>query len=514
MRPDNARLIQCGMLVASLLLSACDIGEKTSTPSAAPAPAPVPAPVITSVGTDFYLTLPDHLCYSSPASCNNTPVTNKLIVAAVTATTGNVIFNGVTTTFTVAAGAEAVITLDPTVVLTTNETVEAKGIHVTALSPVSVHVVSEHATSADGYLALPTSGLGTNYYIMSYASTRYTGSEFAVVATQNATTVTITPKAAGATKLANTAFTVLLNIGETYQLANPANADMTGTLVTADKPIAVFSGHRCADLPSGVDACDYLVEQIPDVSIWGKTFHTSLFSGRANYTVRVIASQNGTTFTTMPAGKIPGTLNAGEHADVVMSEAGEFVSNNPVLMAQFMHSYADDTAGKGDPSMVLVTSAEMGITDATFGVHGLAGTSGAFLNVVTETTALASLKLDNVAVDSTQFTSIGGASLYSVGTIPVVAGVHSLVGTVAYSALVYEYGLPLNPVSYAYPVATKLSWPAVVPPATTLPSTGCESEEQNEDQLQPNTLDHFSQTEHATRTYRGIENDDNQECHK
>ncbi len=510
MRSGNARFIQDVMLIAALLfLTACDIGEKTSVPSAAPATITATAPVITSVGTDFYLALPDHLCYSSPASCNNTPVTNKLIVAAAIATTGNVTFNGVTTSFSVAAAGETVITLDPAVVLTTNETVEAKGIHVTALSPVSVHVVSEHATSSDGYLALPTPGLGTNYYIMSYASTRYSGSEFAVVATQNTTTVTITPKAAGATKLANTAFTVLLNIGETYQLANPANADMTGTLVTADKPIAVFSGHRCADLPSGVDACDYLVEQLPDVSIWGKTFHTSLFSGRARYTVRVIAYQNGTTFTTMPAGLISGTLNAGQFADVVMTGAGEFVSNKPVLMAQFMHSYTDDMAGKGDPSMVLVTPAEMGMTDVTFGVHGLAGTSGAFLNVVTETTALASLKLDNVAVDSTLFNPIGGGSIYSVGKIPVAAGVHSLLGTVAFSALVYGYGLPLNPVSYAYPVATKLSWPATALAV----STGC-AEEQNEDPHLLNALDHSGQTEHATLTYRGIEHDDSQECHE
>jgi len=259
------------------------------------------------------------------------PVTNYLIVAAATATTGDVTFNGVATPFSVAAGGETVVTLDPAVVLTANETVEAKGIHVTAQSPVSVHVVSENATSADGYLALPTPGLGRKYYVMSYASTRYSGSEFAVVATQNTTTVTITPTAAGKTKAAGTAFTVLLNIGETYQLANPANADMTGTLVTSDKPVAVFSGHRCADVPSNVGYCDYLVEQLTDVSLWGKTFHTSPFSGRARYTVRVIASRNGTTFTTMPAGLIGGTLNAGQFADVVLAGAAEFVSSSPVL---------------------------------------------------------------------------------------------------------------------------------------------------------------------------------------
>lgn len=510
MRSETARLIlQSALLIASISLTACGGGIKISAPTSAPVPT---APVITSMGTDFYLTLPDHLCVSNPSSCNNSPVTNSLIVAAATATTGEVTFNGVTTPFSVAAGAETVITLDPAVVLTTNETVEAKGIHVTALSPVSVHVVSENATSADGYLALPTPGLGTKYYVISYASNRYSGSEFAVVATQNATTVSITPSAAGATKPAGAAFTVLLNAGETYQLANPANADMTGTLVTADKPVAVFSGHRCADVPSGVGYCDYLVEQLPDVSLWGKTFHTSQFSGRARYTVRIMASQDGTTFTTMPAGLISGTLNAGQSADVIMTGTGEFVASSPVLMAQFMHGYADDTAAKGDPSMVLVTPAEMGMTDATFGVYGLAKTPGAYMNVVTETAALAAMKLDNVVVDPALFTPLGGASIYSVGTIPVAPGAHSLLGSTAFSAVVYDYGISWDAVSYAYPLAIKLSLPAA-PPAVNPPFTGCGNEQQEEDQHSDDEIEHAELTRHDNEQHHGTENDDSHECH-
>jgi hypothetical protein len=530
MRLDTAKLVYGALLSASLLLTACGGGDsQREVVAAAPSVvSPVAVPVITSMGTDFYLTLPDHLCSSNPAACTNALVTNTLIVAGPAATTGEVTFNSVVTPFSIVAGGQAVITLDSAVVLTANETVEAKGIHVTAMSPVSVHVVSANVGSADGYLALPTPGLGTRYYVMSYASAGFTGSEFAVVATQNNTTVSITPTAAGATKPAGVAFTVLLNSGETYLFENPAHADMTGTLVTADKPVAVFSGHRCTNVPSGVGYCDYLVEQLPDVSLWGKTYHTSQFSGRARYTVRVIASQDGTTITTMPAGLIAGTLNASQFVDVDLTGAGEFVSNNPVFLAQFMRGYADDTAAKGDPSMVLVTPAEMGMTDATFGVHGLAGTSGAFLNVVTETAALANLKLDNVVVNPAFFTPIGGPSIYSVGTIPVAAGAHSLLGAVPYSALVYDYGISLNAVSYAYPVATKLSLPVTVPAPAPVPTpasapTGCETdrhhdehehdEQQTGDQHQADTVEHFSQAKRAIDSHHEAENEDDHECH-
>jgi len=451
----KSNIIRSYLLLNVLALSACG-----DTPIA---PVPSAASVITSTGTDFYLTLPNHLCASNPAACLTVPATNKLIVSASSPTTGEVIFNGVVTPFSVAAGNQTVITLDPSVVLSSNELIEAKGVHVTAQLPISVHVISQSTTSAEGYLALPTAGLGTKYYVMSRASNRFIGSEFAVVATQDATTINITPTAAGATQSAGTTFSITLNSGETYQLMNPAYADMTGTLIMSDKPIAVFSGHRCTDIPSGTGYCDYLVEQLPDVSIWGKTHHAAPFSGRARYTVRVLAAQDGTTFTTMPAGLF-GTLNAGQFADVDLSGTTEIVSNNPVLVAQFMRGYADDAAAKGDPSMVLITPTEMGMTDATFGAHGLPGTTTLFINIVTETAALANLMLDNVAVNAASFTPIGGTSIYSAGTVSITPGAHTLLGAAPYSALVYDYGITSDAVSYAYPVASKLSFAATAPP--------------------------------------------------
>jgi hypothetical protein len=462
-------------LLSTLVLAACGgtpVDKTASTTTTAT------APVITSDGTDFYLTLPDHICSSDPNSCVNATVNNKLIIASASATSGDVTFNGVSTPYSVNAGSSIEISLDAGVVLTSNETVESKGIHVTALTPVSVHVVSENTSSADGYLALPTNGLGTSYRVMSYASSRYNGSEFAIVASQDSTTVTITPTAAGATQAAGTAYTISLNSGQTYQLQNPAYADMTGSLITSDKPIAVFGGHRCADIPNGTGYCDYLVEQLPDTSVWGNTFQTMPFSGRTRYTVRILASMDGTTITSNPAGLVTTTLNAGQYADVLLSAPAEFSANNPVLVAQFINGFADDSAKEGDPSMVLITPTEMGMTSSTFGVHGLTGSNGSMMNIVTETSALANLTLDGATVDATLFAPVNSGSLYSKATLPVSAGVHVLTGSVPYSAMVYDYGITWNAVSYAYPVATMLSLPVAAAPANTAtPTSGCTEEE-------------------------------------
>jgi hypothetical protein len=467
-----------------VLLSACSgaSSDKAADTTAEPAATTTTTttPEITSLGTDFYLTLPDHICASDPASCRNTSVNNKLIIAAAADTSGEVTFNGVVTPYSVSAGQATSIPLAVSAVLTANETVENKGIHVTALLPVSVHVVSENSTSADGYLALPTAALGTHYLVMSYGSSKYYGSEFALVASEDATTVTITPTAAGASIAANATFSITLNRGQTYQFQNPASADLSGTLVTGDKPFAMISGHRCADVPSGTGYCDYLVEQIPATAAWGSTFHTTPFKNRARYLVRILASEDGTTITTSPAGLLNATLNAGQHVDITLSGAAEIVASAPILLAQFMAGYSDDASGMGDPGMVLITPAELGMTDTTFGVHGLSGTSGAFMNVITETAVLADLTLDDIAVNPANFTRIG-SSTRSAATLPITAGRHKLRGSAPYSAMVYDYGIAWNAVSYTYPVATKIALvvtttiPAPGPgpaPAPTPPSTG------------------------------------------
>ncbi len=465
------------LLLAGLLfaLAACSgtPADKSATASTAAS-----TPVITSDGTDFYLTFPDHICSSDPGSCVNGTVSNKLVIAAAAAATGNVTFNGISTTFAVSANGSTIVSLDAGVVLTANDTVESRGIHVTSDTPVSVHAVSENISSADGYLALPTNGLGTNYRIMSYASSRYYGSEFAMVATQDATTVTITPSASGASRLAGTAYSITLNAGQTYQLQNTGAADMTGSLISADKPIAVFGGHRCVDIPNATGYCDYLVEQLPDTSVWGNTFQTMPFSGRTRYTVRILASMDGTTISSSPAGLVNATLNAGQYADLVLSSAAEFSSNNPVLVAQYINGFEDDGAKMGDPSMVLVTPIEMGMTSSTFGVYALTGSSGSMLNIVTQSSALAGLMLDGTVVDSTKFAPVSSNSLYSKATLPVSAGVHKLSGTAAFSAMVYDYGTAWNAVSYAWPVATMLSLPDSNTVASNTPATGtCEDEE-------------------------------------
>ncbi|MCA9558136.1 MAG: IgGFc-binding protein, partial [Myxococcales bacterium] len=54
--------------------------------------------------------------------------------------------------------------------------------------------------------------------------------------------------------------------------AAPATADLSGTVIRADRPVAVFSGHTCTYYPHDQAACDHLEEQLVPVDTWDARF--------------------------------------------------------------------------------------------------------------------------------------------------------------------------------------------------------------------------------------------------
>ena len=57
--------------------------------------------------------------------------------------------------------------------------------------------------------------------------------------------------------------------------------DPTGTRIESTKPIAVFTGHQCANIPDGdTPSCDHVVQQVPPQLTWGTRFFTVPVVGR------------------------------------------------------------------------------------------------------------------------------------------------------------------------------------------------------------------------------------------
>ena len=238
-------------------------------------------------GTDFWLTF----LYNAPGLYDPPYAGCDLYISADADTVADVSEGGYDIgRFQVRGGSSTRVKIDPGD-LTVSDAIQANAIHVTTDHPVTVHGLNYYTYTTDGYLALPTAMLGTDYIVLAYQNSPswydpehiVGGTEFAVVATEDDTSVTITPSATTDSRVAGVPYEIILQKGETYRLMNfdDSDADFTGTTIQSHKPVAVLGGHACALIPPSTPAGDHLVEQLPPVNTWGRHFVTMPLATRA-----------------------------------------------------------------------------------------------------------------------------------------------------------------------------------------------------------------------------------------
>lgn len=117
-----------------------------------------------------------------------------------------------------------------------------------------------------------------------------------MIGTQDGTTITITPAVnvhkaeKGTVPPAITAGTksaaITVNAFDVLQISPQImDADLSGSLIEADKPIAVFGGHPCANVPTSQwFACDHVEEQILPLKAWGTDAVLGRYAARPNKT--------------------------------------------------------------------------------------------------------------------------------------------------------------------------------------------------------------------------------------
>jgi hypothetical protein len=403
-----------------------------------------------SRSTDFWLTFMENLVDQ------NNPATLTLFITGEEPTTGTVSVPGlvppVALPFTVAAGMVTSVEVPMAAMLTGLHTIQDKGVHVQANADVTVYGLNRRANSTDAFLGLPTDVLGTDYLVMAYQNNNPTGwpplgpSQFAVVATEPNTTVTIVPTASSPGRQAGVPYVVTLDAGQVWQGGAAAKlADVTGTSITSDKPVAVFGGSRCAFVPHHKDACDHLVEQLPPTSAWGQSFVTAPLATRMNGDrFRILAAQDGTEVTVN--GALVATLNRSQHHERVIAGGSTITANGPVLVAQYSHSATYDGVTASDPFMMLVPPYEQFLAEYTVTTPP-SGFATNYVNVVTADAGIGTITLDGSVVSSASFSPVG-TSGFSMAQLPVSPGSHRLVGDLPFGVFVYGFAFYD---SYGYP---------------------------------------------------------------
>ncbi|MCC6507675.1 MAG: putative Ig domain-containing protein, partial [Pirellulaceae bacterium] len=252
--------------------------------------------------------------------------------------------------------------------------------------------------------------------------------------------------------------TVTLNRGETYLLRDLAGAsfagapDLTGSIITSTKPVAVFGGNRATFVPSQFFAADHLVEQLPPTRTWGRDFVTiplDTDSTRGDL-FRFLAQADDTELTIN--GIVVATIDRGEFYQQTIVGPAHIVSSRPILVAQYAYSqnyYRTDPGGNssftGDPLMMIVPPSEQFLASYTVATPVESAILGAqrfsrnFINIVAPAADVGLIELDGVAIATNQFSAIGNSGFFG-AQIPIDLGTYQLAGPLPFGVFVYGFG--------------------------------------------------------------------------
>ncbi|MCZ4410572.1 T9SS type A sorting domain-containing protein [Cryomorphaceae bacterium 1068] len=399
-----------------------------------------------SLGTDFWLvfneTIPEDLNASPPRI-----IDLQIFISSPTGASGTVTIDGIgfSESFDVESDGLITVNIPDGALIIGSNVIDSKGIRIESDNPISVYGLNQRSFSTDAYLALPINAWGSNYYVMSYSNlAQFTGSQFAVVAKEDNTVLTITPTATIGFNTAGIPFEITLDEGEVYQGRSVAGSDLTGTLVESSVPVGVFGSHFCANVTLNDVACDHLVEMLPPLSSWGQSFVTVPFAEREGGDVfRVLASTDNTQVTIN--GSVVSTLDEGEFYETILVDASSIETSEPALLAQFMRGTTADGLD-GDPAMVLIPPREQFVGEYTVSTPA-SGFETNHMNIVVDNNGLGSILINGVLIDAEEFTPIAGTT-FNAAQIAIELGTYNLTSNTAFGIFVYG----TNPAdSYAYP---------------------------------------------------------------
>jgi len=393
--------------------------------------------------------------------------------------------------------------------------VSPHGYHVVSTGPVVVYqfnpIIQQY--SNDASTLIPTTAVGTDYVIIGYNTANPCGiaglpaqdsipdhSSITIMAVYDDTNITVIPThpiaASGGDSglvIPQTPKGTPLNFKlSRYTVANlesdqPKNSnafacamsgqdgDFTGSQITADKPIVVFtSGERGIglggaenveyhptwdDMNDDICCTDHLEEQLLPVTALGKEFAIARSPIRSTHATwkepdifRVIATVDGTQITTnLPPPNNSFTLNAREHRTFAATTGFSLKATNAIQVASYLVSQQFVKDGwTGDPSQLLHPAAEQHRKDYVFLIPSTFQTNWiVFAKPKAGMVTLDGVPLQMIEQSGCTYADIGAVAGvdYEQITCPATEGHHVVTGDKPFGLSVYGY---YNVGSYAF----------------------------------------------------------------
>ncbi|OCX53755.1 hypothetical protein BEL04_05565 [Mucilaginibacter sp. PPCGB 2223] len=419
-----------------------------------------------NIGTEFWTGYMDHINAAGPSGSQMI-----LYIASDVSTSGTVAitdnsFSAIN--FTVTPGVVTQVSIPAAAFLGNTNGTQSKGIHITSKNPIAVYAHIYASSVSGATLLLPVNTMANDYYSINYtqlsnATPSY--SLFMVIATEDYTTVQITPSAAlinGA--VAGTPFTVTLNKGQVYQ--GISNTDLTGTRIqsisnggSGCKKIAVFSGSNKIYIGKPNTSSDNLFDQVYPTASWGKNYITVPLKSR-NYDVyRIILSDPATTVmlngSTVPISSFTNSL----YYEFKSQSTNVITASKPVQVVQYAVTQGNGINNTtiandiGDPEMIYLNPLEQNIDHVTLYSTDKFKILNGFINVVIPTAAVSSFTLDG-SLQASLFTAVPGNTAYSYAQLTVsVPNTHTIAANQGFNAIAYGFG---SAESYGYAAGTNV----------------------------------------------------------
>jgi hypothetical protein len=326
------------------------------------------------------------------------------------------------------------------------------------------YVVNRAPFTSDAGMALPIDALGTSYLVTTARGSAIVGqdrSQFLVLAAFDGTTVTVTPTATvripapGTNAPPGVPFQVTLNRGEGFRAeALNSGADLSGTLIEADRPLAMVNGNLCTNVPTTTAFCDHIFEVGHPLRSWGTRVLVTNLPNRAGGSVyRVMASESATVVSL--DGVPQATLNRGQFFELgPIAGSHLFEGTAPIWVTQFMTGSTSPGANAGDPAMANMIPPDQFLERYTFSTVGGGQFNRHFLSLIAPSSAVGTLLLDGTPVAAGSFTPIGSTG-FSAAVVPLAEGSHTTSSTVPHGITVE--GLNQDD-SYIYPGGARVAF--------------------------------------------------------
>lgn len=231
------------------------------------------------------------------------------------------------------------------------------GLRIQSTELISASYLVNSAGNKELFVLKGTKGLGQNFYTPFQENLNINGavatgkSTIEIVATEDNTTVLITPRTDVVGHIANSTFSVTLNEGQTFTVAdtdNLASTSLSGSIVASDKDISVTISEDAIEQSTCTSS---IGDQLVSLDNVGRKYAVSKGSASTDYLV-VLATENATQVSLTNSGTNNYIINWGETIVLPTTETLNYIESNKPIYLLHVSGNGCETSAALVPSMV------------------------------------------------------------------------------------------------------------------------------------------------------------------